>query len=317
MDKFIFQIQRFDGEKKWLQRYELPYEPGKTVLWALTTIKDDLDPTLNFTSACRHAICGSCGIKVNGHSFLSCKTSLDELVETFKTKTLTFEPMGNFDVVRDLVIDWKPKMEKMKKVNPWLSPANHGSKSNGFIQSKEEADAIAKPTDCILCGACASECNQLDVNDGSYLDPFIFNKAYRFLVDSRDNAPDARLKPVVENGLWKCLHCNECVTQCPKGIPLTDQIAYLRQRSMESGERNNQGARHAYAFHDDVRSKGRLNEMMLPVKTDGVVKTVTKKIPFAYRMIAKGKINPFHFPKKIDGIEGVRKIYSENEKERV
>jgi succinate dehydrogenase / fumarate reductase, iron-sulfur subunit len=304
-----FKIKRFDGEREWYQDYELPYETGKTILWVLTTIREQLDPTLVFTSACRHAICGSCAVRINENSFLVCKTSLDEVLETFKTNRLVFEPLNNFEVIKDLAVAWEPKMEKMEKVKPWLIPSEEGSKEVGFIQSEEDFHQIAAPTDCILCGICASECNQLAVNDGTYLDPFILNRAYRFAVDSRDAAPQEHIMPAFENELWKCLHCMQCVTKCPKGIPLTEQISYLRQETIKMGEVRNQGAKHAYAFHDDVKKKGRLNEVMLPVKTDGLITTAMTKVPFALRMIRKGKINPFHIPKEVEGIKGVRELY--------
>lgn len=307
-EKVYFQIKRFDGKKEWYQNYELLYEKGKTILWALTTIREKFDPTLNFTSACRHAICGSCAIRVNNNAFLACKTSLDEVLETFHTYHLTFEPLHNFEVIKDLVVAWEPKMEKMEQVKPWLIPSNEGSKEAGFIQSAADYYNIAAPTDCILCGVCTSECNQLAVNDGTYLDPFILNRAYRFAVDSRDAAPEEHIRPVYENELWKCLHCMQCVTKCPKGIPLTDQVAYLRQESIKMGEVHNKGAKHAYAFYDDVKHKGRLNEVMLPIKTEGVLNTMSR-IPFALRMIKKGKINPLHMPKAVEGIKGVREIY--------
>ncbi|OIJ18815.1 (2Fe-2S)-binding protein, partial [Anaerobacillus alkalidiazotrophicus] len=250
MEKFIFRIHRYDGTTKWVQEYQFPYEKNKTVLWALTKIKDEMDPTLNFTSACRHAICGSCGVRINGTSYLGCKTPLDEIIETFETNVLTFEPLQNYEVIRDLVIDWKPKVEKLKLVKPWLIPSEDGSVEKGFKQSEAEFAKIASPTACILCGVCTSECGQLNVNDGGYLDPFVLNKAYRFAVDSRDADPLQRIQPVLENELWKCIHCMQCVTNCPKGIPLTDQIAYLRKVSMKMGAKDNQGARHAYAFYD-------------------------------------------------------------------
>jgi succinate dehydrogenase / fumarate reductase iron-sulfur subunit len=303
-----FKIKRFDGNNEWFQTFELPFEKGKTILWALTSIREQQDPTLNFTSACRHAICGSCAVRVNDNAFLACKTSLDEVLETFNTNRLTFEPLNNFEVIKDLVVAWEPKMEKMEQVKPWLLPSNEGSKETGFIQDESDYHEIAAPTDCILCGVCTSECNQLAVNDGTYLDPFILNRAYRFAVDSRDAFPEEHINPVFENELWKCLHCMQCVSKCPKGIPLTDQIAYLRQESIKMGEVNNKGAKHAYAFHDDVKNKGRLNEVMLPVKTEGVINTMSR-IPFALRMIRKGKINPLHMPKAVEGIKGVREIY--------
>jgi succinate dehydrogenase / fumarate reductase, iron-sulfur subunit len=304
-----FKIKRFDGTNEWEQSYSLPYEKGKTILWVLNTIREQQDPTLTFTSACRHAICGSCAIRINGNAFLTCKTSLDEVLDIFNTNHLTFEPLKNFDVIKDLSIAWEPKMEKMEQVKPWLIPSNEGSVESGFLQDEEDYHKIAAPTDCILCGVCASECNQLAVNDGTYLDPFILNRAYRFAIDSRDAAPEEHIRPVYENELWKCLHCMQCVTKCPKGIPLTEQISYLRQESIKMGEVKNQGAKHAFAFHDDVRNKGRLNEMMLPVKTDGLINTAMTKIPFALRMIKKGKINPLQIPKAVEGIKGVREIY--------
>ncbi|MGD8191700.1 succinate dehydrogenase/fumarate reductase iron-sulfur subunit [Brevibacillus ginsengisoli] len=307
--KITYKIKRFDGEKEWYQEYELPYEEGKTILWALTKIREEQDPTLNFTAACRHAICGSCAVRVNDNAFLACKTPLDELLETFQTDTLTFKPLGNFEVVRDLVIDWKPPLEQIKVVKPWLIPTDQGSPEKGFIQSEEDYHRIASPTDCILCGVCTSECGQLNVNEDVYLAPYMLNKAYRFAVDSRDAAPQEHIRPVLENNLWKCIHCMNCVTKCPKQIDLSKEIAYLRQESIKMGEVDNLGARHAFAFHDDVRNKGRLNEMTLPIKTEGLVKTMTKRVPFALRMITKGKINPLHMPKEIEGIQGVRKIY--------
>lgn len=316
MRKIKFTIQRYDTKKVWFQDYELPYEKGKTILWALTEIREQLDPTLVFTAACRHAICGSCAVQINGTSYLACKTSLDEVLETFMTDHLIFKPLNNFEVIKDLAIKWEPKMEKMKKVKPYLIPSHQGSIEKGFIQSEDDFHKISSPTDCILCGICASECNQLAVNDGTYLEPFILNRAYRFAVDSRDRSPREHILPAFENELWKCLHCMQCVSSCPKEIALTDEVAYLRQESIKMGEVNNQGAKHAFAFHDDVRNKGRLNETFLPIKTDGLFKTATTKIPFALRMIKKGKINPLHMPKEVEGIKGIREIYKYAEEVR-
>lgn len=309
MQTITFRIQRFDGEKEWTQEYALPHEHGKTLLWALTKIREEQDSTLNFTSACRHAICGSCAVRINGHAHLVCKTSLDEILEIYQTDELNFAPQANFDVVRDLVVDWRPKTEKLTTVNSWLIPTEDGTRETGFIQSVKNYHAIASPTDCIQCGICTSECEQLAENP-NFLDPFVLNRAYRFAVDSRDADPEAHIRPAYENDLWKCLHCHACVSQCPKGIRLDREIAYLRQESMKMGETANLGARHAYAFHDDVKSNGRLNEMTLPIKTEGLVKTASKRIPFAVRMVMRGKINPLHMPKPVKGIEGVRKLYA-------
>jgi succinate dehydrogenase / fumarate reductase, iron-sulfur subunit len=308
MRTITFSIKRFDGDREWTQSYDLQHEEGKTLLWALTKIREEQDPTLNFTSACRHAICGSCAVRINGHAHLICKTSLDEILEIYKTDELNFAPQANFDVVRDLVVDWRPMTERLETVKPWLIPTEDGAADTGFIQTNQDFHKIASPTDCIQCGICASECEQLAENE-NFLAPFILNRAYRFAVDSRDAAPSEHIRPAFENDLWKCLHCHACVSQCPKGIRLDREIAYLRQESMKMGEVDNAGARHAYAFHDDVQSKGRLNETTLPLKTEGMFKTM-RRIPFALRMVRTGKLNPLHFPKAVNGIDGVRRIYA-------
>ncbi|WP_332237258.1 succinate dehydrogenase/fumarate reductase iron-sulfur subunit [Sporolactobacillus sp. KGMB 08714] len=316
MEKLKIKIKRFNGKKTWYQTYVIPYEKGRTILWSLTTIRETLDSSLVYTSACQHGICGSCAIKVNGKSFLACQTPLDRVIDIFKTELLTYEPLTNFPVIRDLAVAWETKMEKMKKIRPWLIPSEKGTKERGFLQSQENFHKIASSTDCILCGICASECNQLRVNGGTFLDPFVWNRAYRYTVDTRDGSPEKHVEPAYKNGLWKCLHCMECVSNCPKKIDLTEEISALRKISMKMGETNNQGARHAFAFFNDVRKTGRLNEVMLPIKTDGMLHTAATKVPFALRMIKTGKINPLEIPRKVEGIEEVKNIYEYAEEEK-
>jgi succinate dehydrogenase / fumarate reductase iron-sulfur subunit len=306
-------IQRFDGKSEhWVQEYKIPYEKGMTILNILTKIKEEFDQSLTYTAACRAAICGSCGVRINGQAFLACKTPLDDVLNTLQTDDLFFEPLASFDVVRDLVIDWEPKFEKMKKVQPWLNPSSAGSHEEGFVQSDRDFHKINASSDCILCGLCASSCSILNNDNGesNFLDPFILNKAFKFAVDSRSANPEEHLRAVFENDLWKCVHCMECVSKCPKEINLAEEIASLRRMTMEMGETRNSGARHAYAFYNDIKNKGRLNEATLPMKTEGVFTTVKKRVPLAMRMMAKGKINPLEMPKEIEGIEDVRKIYA-------
>lgn len=316
MENIIYSIRRFDGTKVWYQDYVIPLEKGRTVLWGLIKIREEQDPTLNFTAACRSAICGSCGVRVNGNAVLACKTSLEDLLDAYKTDKLTIEPLANYKVLRDLVVDWIPKLERMKEIKPWLLPKEGQECSHGYIQSAQEFNKISNPTDCILCGCCVSECTQHTANAEGYYEPFIFTKSYRYAADSRDAAPLSHLKPALEDGgLWKCVHCNQCIAKCPKGVTPAEHISALRRQSIHLGQKDNPGARHAKAFSDDIRNTGRLNELTLPIKTEGLITTALKRIPFALRILAKGKLNPLHFPWPVRGIEGVRKIYKLAEKE--
>jgi len=228
MEVIFVSIKRFDGTKEWYQDYQVPYEKGKTIVWLLTKIREEQDATLNFTVSCLHAICGACGVKINGSSYLTCNTPLDDVLDTFKIDRLVFEPMANFNVIRDLVVEFEPKFEKMKDISPWIKPASHGSLEAGFRQSATEFERIATSIDCILCGLCTSECEQLNNNDGGYLDPFIFNKAYRFAADTRDAGAGKRIAATLKGELWKCVHCMKCSSVCPKDIDIAENIAYLR-----------------------------------------------------------------------------------------
>lgn len=308
MRKITFKIKRFDGVDSWVQEYQFAYQPNKTLLWALSEIKETLDPSLSFTAACRHSICGACAVRVHGQATLACETTLDSLFKRWNSDTLFLEPLQNFPVIRDLVVDWEPKVDRIKKVKPWLIPKDEYTKETGCRQSPQEFKQINKNSDCIMCGCCASECSKLSTNGENFLEPFIFSKAQKFVADSRDQASLDRIIAAINHGAWMCQHCQECVTKCPKGISSAEDISQLRQGAIIQGMTDNEGPRHAKAFLDDIQHTGRLNEAMMALKTEGLVKTMGN-IPYALRLFMKGKIQPAHlFPKPIDGVEEVRAL---------
>lgn len=305
METIVFNIKRFDGKRSWTQRYTFPYETN-TLLGCLTKIREEQDPTLNFMSACRHGICGSCAIQVNGSAYLACETQLDDLRKTYETDEFVIEPLNNFTVTRDLVIQFEDKAEQMKKVMPWMCE-REGRADNA--QSPRDFAKYSKATDCVLCGSCASECRELAFDDGTYLAPFMMNKAYRFIADSRDGASEERVMAVLDNNLWKCIHCQQCTSKCPKEIPIAEEISFIRRMVLEMGETKSLGAKHAYVFYNNAHDKGMLDEMQLAVKTEGLMANAKNRVPFAVRMVTSGKLNPFHHVKTVNGIEGVRTLF--------
>ena len=88
-------IDRFDGKKHYEQAYTLATDDvaGKTVLNTLLFIKQTQDPTLNFTASCRCAICGACGVRVNGHAILACDTKMDDLAKTYGSEVFHISPL--------------------------------------------------------------------------------------------------------------------------------------------------------------------------------------------------------------------------------
>src|SRR5258708_8162180 len=61
-------------------------------------------------------ICGSCGMMVNGTPKLSCSAFLRD----YWPKPVTVQPLNNFPIIRDLVIDMEDFMHKLKSVQPWI-----------------------------------------------------------------------------------------------------------------------------------------------------------------------------------------------------
>ena len=115
-------IHRFVEGKSWADNFTVPVTTGLTVLGALTYIKEKLDPTLSFTCSCRSSICGACAVRVNGNAELSCEVLVSDLMARYQTEELTIAPLGNFRVIRDLIVDWDPKYARIKKVKPVLHP---------------------------------------------------------------------------------------------------------------------------------------------------------------------------------------------------
>src|SRR5919199_6898029 len=98
------------------QSYEVPFRKDWVVLDALNYIKDELDGTLTYRWSCRMGICGSCGMMVNGEPRLTCATFLADLAPA----PVRLEPLANFPVIRDLVVDLTDFLHKLGRVKPWL-----------------------------------------------------------------------------------------------------------------------------------------------------------------------------------------------------
>ena len=120
MRQITYHIHRFNEGRAYVQSYTFDYEADRTILWGLQKIKDTLDPTLTFVAACRSAVCGACSVKVNGQAMLGCEAKIDEITERFGSDEITVAPIGNFDVIRDLVVDWEAKVSRLKEVAPWI-----------------------------------------------------------------------------------------------------------------------------------------------------------------------------------------------------
>lgn len=307
-------IHRSVEGKQWVQKYKLPVTVGMTVLEALTVVKETQDPTLSFTCSCRSSICGACAVKVNGNAELACEILVENLLKRYDTDTLTIEPLGNFRVLRDLIVDWDPKYARLKKIKPALEPKPEFTKETGCKQSPEEFNKFKKYAGCILCGSCVSECNKNTLNQDDFLDPFVFVKAERLVADSRNRDPKQHLQAVQDAGLWRCFNCQECTAKCPKGLDPAGAIEKLKEATFKIGLSQGVGGKHAKAIYDDISESGMLDESKLNIKSEGFI-MAGMRLPMALRLMNTGKMNPLESHPVNPDIKTIQAVVKAAEKE--
>lgn len=221
----IFRIRRFDPDaerKPYFKEYKLECPKGMTVLEALFEILEKQDPTLSFRYNCRAAVCGSCGMEINGKHRLACATQVSEL-----TGAIIIEPLPGLRVIKDLVVDMDEFFNKYKIVKPYLIRKSPFPEKE-IYQSPEDWKKMDPYIYCIMCACCTSSC-PVTWSRSSYLTPAVFVKAWRFVADSRDEGKEERLTAVnSEDGVWRCHTAFRCVEACPKDINPTSAIVKLR-----------------------------------------------------------------------------------------
>ena len=212
-----FVVTRFDPDRDDAPRtesYEIPVRPDWKVLDALNHIKDEVDPTLSHRWSCRMAVCGSCGMQVNGEPKLTCKTSLRNYGDTIEVA-----PLANFPVVRDLVVEMEGFMERFKRVKPWIVHAKERAAEEGtYRQSPEELAEFKKFSMCINCMLCYAACPVVS-NEPDFLGPAALALGHRYNQDSRDDGAAERHAVMRgEGGVFACSFANECSEVCPKHV---------------------------------------------------------------------------------------------------
>ncbi len=206
------------------QKYEIENKPGLTVLMSLYQLLENEDKTLAFRASCRSAVCGSCGMHINGKNRLACETQLSTL-----GGEVWIEPLPHLPVLKDLVVDMTTFWDKYEKVRPYLITATKNPEKER-LQSPAERKKIDEFIDCILCACCHSACS-LDWWDKDYLGPAALGKMYRFVADSRDEAEIERLSIVArEEGVFRCHTLFNCTEECPKKISPTFAIQEMKKR---------------------------------------------------------------------------------------
>ncbi len=224
MGDVTFHIQRREpgGEPRY-QDFSIAVPRTMTVLDALFYIQATSDGSLAFRYCCRASICGSCSMYINGRYRLACQTNVTHL----GVDRVTVEPLPHVPVVRDLVWDMDDFFEKYVAIKPWLI-RNSQEPDKEIPQSPKQRAPLTMPADCILCASCYSSCPSV-WSEEHYIGPAALLKAYRFEVDSRDEAGKERL-PQWDNerGVYRCHTITNCIEACPKELSPTEGIQWLK-----------------------------------------------------------------------------------------
>src|SRR4051812_29678591 len=334
-ETFTLRVRRFDpesGDAPYWQEFDVDLEPERSVLDGILQAKDDQDGSLAIRCSCQAAICGSCGVKINGKSSLACNTKLASASELSQDPDgrITVEPMGNMPVIKDLIVDmdavhWK----KVQRIVPWLLPEGDPPEREYVVEPQSMID-ITQSMACIHCGACVSACLSLEV-DPDFIGPAASAKAYRFVGDPRDAHTEERLLDLAmdPHGIYDCTHCFACVEVCPKDVAPMNQIMRLRRRATNDYEIRdiNNGFGHEKAFVDLIEKYGTLFEAQLLPRSFGegsmvrgqtkpaAVKQLIANLPTAARGVKAGKVSPVKalVHHKLPDQKQVRRIFEEVE----
>src|SRR5262245_43663543 len=217
-ERITLQVTRYRPEQEsapTFQEYEVPCHKEWVVLDGLNHVKDHLDGTLSYRWSCRMGICGSCGMTVNGEPKLTCATFLTD----YAPGPVRVEPLRNFPVIRDLVVEIGDFLQKLTAVKPWLIRQEEKPLAEGeYRQTPEKLDEYKQFSMCINCMLCYAACPVYGL-DPKFLGPAAIALAQRYNLDSRDQGAGERLEVLSQDeGIWGCTFVGECTRVCPKNV---------------------------------------------------------------------------------------------------
>ncbi|KIL34409.1 fumarate reductase [Cohnella kolymensis] len=216
-----------------IQSYELQEETGMTLFIVLNKIREEQDPSLKFDFVCRAGICGSCGMLINGRPTLACKTLTRDL-----PAEISLMPLPVFKLLGDLSVDTGMWFRDVSlRTEAWV----HTGKTFNPNEQEERMDNetalnIYEVERCIECGCCIGGCATANIKP-DFIGAAGVNRVSRFMIDPRDERDEQEYFEVVgsEDGIFGCVGLMACDDNCPIGIPLQGQLAYVRRKMAVAG----------------------------------------------------------------------------------
>jgi fumarate reductase iron-sulfur subunit len=211
----VLRYEPAEGSAPYTQSWTIPYTDDMSVLQALQHIKDHVDGSLTYRWSCRMAICGSCGMMIDGVPRLACSTFLRD----FPAGKIRVEALAHFPIERDLVVDAGDFIGKLASIRPWITPKVEKDLAAGeFLQTPAQLERYEQFSHCINCMLCYAACPQYGL-DNRFLGPGLTALLHRYNVDSRDAGQEERMQLAhSEEGVWGCTAVGYCSEVCPKQV---------------------------------------------------------------------------------------------------
>jgi succinate dehydrogenase / fumarate reductase iron-sulfur subunit len=253
---FEVRIMRQDapGEASYWERHQVTYEPNLNVISvlqkiaALATTSDGKSTTpVAWDCNCLEEVCGACTMLINGRTRQSCSALVDRLLDE-NPAGFELRPMSKFPVMRDLVVDRGRMFRALERVKAWIPVDGYGDRGPGPKESQSSQEMRYPLSECMTCGCCLEACPQfgkVEVHkhsdesdaeyearknaayDGAFIGAAAVSQAMLFNAHptgsmNGNERLDALKGP---GGLQMCGNAQNCVSVCPKEIPLTREIA--------------------------------------------------------------------------------------------
>jgi succinate dehydrogenase / fumarate reductase iron-sulfur subunit len=241
------------GESYW-ERFEVPYEPNMNVISVLQKIAAgarSLDgrrvAPVTWDCNCLEEVCGSCTMLINGRTRMACSALVDRLLVEDGDE-IELRPMSKFPVVRDLVVDRRRLFRGLEKVKAWVPVEGSYDLGPGPRISPEEQEDAYPLSTCMSCGCCLEACPQYTkveavrrdgesdaefetrrkaAFDAGFVGAHAISQAILFNAHPTGRMiADERMEAMTrQGGIQMCGNAQNCVSVCPKSIPLTRSIA--------------------------------------------------------------------------------------------
>lgn len=196
--------------------FDIVHQP--TILEVLRKVREENDNTLGFRESCGLGKCGSCAVKMNGKPVLACQTLLPE------DENIVIEPLDNYKIVKDLVVDRSKYEIDLKGKRIFNSRPDYLKPAKEPFQYSRDYNELSQ---CIECLICQSTCPAYNHNDAVFPGPAVLVQLSRSLKQPHNKGNEEDV--AWSDGIHNCTACMICEHVCPKGVkPFRNSILTLR-----------------------------------------------------------------------------------------